>query len=153
MKIIPVIFLLLIIAFSGCRNDEDFESSMNATAEGSEWCTITRIAELDQNNHFIITGTSEDEKVIILTVYGDEEDTYTLFADSTKVEFSATFVRNIEENPEEVYTATSGEVIITKHKKREHRISGSFHFNATAPEGNISITNGEFENLKYTTGE
>lgn len=144
------VFAILLI-FTGCNKDEIFEASMKATVGGNSWSAVTRVTK-KTNNKFIITGTSSDQKVIVLTVYGVSEGTYELSAgmDSVDFQFTAVYQPEASSPSENNYVSKSGTIKITEVDSENQRISGSFNFVATKVDETIEVTNGSFSDLKYS---
>lgn len=144
-------FLTFLIIFSSCNKDDVFEASMSATIDGASWSAVTRVTK-KTNGKFIITGTSTDQKVIVLTVYGVTEGTYELSAamDSVDFQFAAVYQPEASSPAENNYLSKAGTIKITKVDAENQRISGTFNFSATKLSETINISNGVFTDLKYS---
>ncbi|MBN2681717.1 MAG: hypothetical protein JXR58_04365 [Bacteroidales bacterium] len=152
MKTITIFaFFSLLILISSCNKDDVFEASMSASIDGTSWSAVTRVTK-KTNGKFIITGTSTDQKVIVLTVYGVNEGTYELSAgmDSVDFQFSAVYQPEASSPSENNYLSKSGTIKISKLDTENQRISGTFNFSATKLSETITISNGEFKDLKYS---
>lgn len=146
--------LLLIIAvafiFSNCDKDEINNASMAAQVDGSGWSALTRVTVL-KNNKFIITGTSASGTVINITIFGITTGTYKLTLDSLTVQFSGLYQPSATSPAEDNYISKSGTVVISEINTSDKKISGTFEFAAKKLSGEEkSITNGEFNYLKYS---
>lgn len=150
-KLTIILFLTFLTVITGCNKDDVFEASMKATVEGASWSSITRVTK-KTSGKFIITGTSTDQKVIILTVYGVAEGTYELSAamDSVDFQFAAVYQPEASSPAENNYLSKSGTVKLTKVDAENQRISGTFNFTATKLTETIAITSGVFTDLKYS---
>ncbi|HEX2935800.1 MAG TPA: DUF6252 family protein [Bacteroidales bacterium] len=151
--LIYVIVALTFIAGS-CKKDTNDDGTPVATTKmsckinGTTWSSITRVTQY-YDNKFIISGTSMDGKVIIITILGDTQGTYNLQVG--EFESGATYSPSAL-SPTDIYGSLSGSVVLTKVDKINKKISGTFQFTAAKANdltNQISITNGEFTDLSY----
>ncbi len=148
LLLIAITAILFSTFFTSCDKDSLNLASMSATVNDTDWKASVRLTVLDSAN-FLITGTSLSGDVIALTVFGSTEGTYTLSLDSISADFEGVYTNGVSLN--DVYTATNGEVVLSKVNTTDEKISGTFSFSAMNPEGTtIEVKDGTFENLKYT---
>lgn len=150
------LFIYVIVVFTviagSCKKDSDDGSPVAATKmgckiDGAAWNSVSRVTQY-YDNKFIITGTSMDGKVIIITIFGDTQGTYNLQVG--ELESGATYSPSVLSSV--IYASLSGSVVLTKVDKDNKKISGTFQFTAAKANeltNQISITNGEFSDLTY----
>lgn len=148
--LIYVIVALTFIAGS-CKKDSNDDGTpvtkMSCKINGTTWNSLTQITQY-YDHKFIITGTSMDGKVIVITIFGDTKGTYNLQVG--ELESGATYSPSILST--DIYASLSGSVVLSNVDTNNKKISGTFQFTAAkANELNnqISITNGEFSDLSY----
>ena len=63
------IILTTMLLFSACNKDDvlDLLPEMSATIDGEKWTSVTRVT-VEQEEKFVITGTSASGEVLIITV-------------------------------------------------------------------------------------
>ena len=128
---------------------------MSATIDGSSWSTVTRASKhFASTNMFTITGTSMSGEVLVITIRGDEEGSYSSSTsiDSASAQVGAVFQPDATSPAEDNFVSKSGSVTISKIDSENNRISGSFSFSLTKLSEAKSVTNGEFTDLKYSDG-
>jgi len=146
--LIAITAIIFSSIFSSCDKVLNI-ASMTATVNDTAWTSSVRVTVLDSSN-FLITGTSLSGNVIAMTVFGATEGTYLLGIDSAlSIGFEAVYTEGLSLN--DVYTAASGEVKLTKIDADAETISGTFKFSAMNPElKTLEVKDGEFKDLKYT---
>jgi hypothetical protein len=159
--IILSITALLILTYSCTKeNAEEIaplisSSSMTAKVASTDWSAITRVTKHYSNlDMFVITGTSTDGEILAITVKGDQVGTYssTTSMDSLNAQVGAVWKPSTSEN----YVSKSGTVKISEINTNDLKISGTYSFevvNSTNINDIISITEGQFENLKYSESD
>ncbi len=145
--LIAISAILLSSFFSSC--DKLNIASMSATVNDTTWTSSVRLTVLDSSN-FLITGTSLSGDIIAMTIFGATENTYSLGIDTAiSIGFEAVYTNGISLN--NVYTATSGQVELTKIDADAETVSGTFKFSAMNPElATLEVKAGKFTDLKYT---
>ena len=88
--------------------------------------------------------------IIAMTIFGATENTYSLGIDTAiSIGFEAVYTNGISLN--NVYTATSGQVEITKIDADAETVSGTFKFSAMNPGlETLEVKDGKFTDLIYT---
>ncbi len=124
---------------------------MSCKINGTTWSSSLRVTQL-YDNKFSITGTALDGKVINIIINGSAEGTYQLA--TGQLGFVATYKASATASTEDVYTALTGTVVLTKVDATNNKISGTFLFSAYKPSeilsGNpLKITEGVFSELGY----
>ncbi len=77
-RIISIAILLGAISFSSCdKDDVKLFATMTAKIDGTDWTSVVRVPTL-QSDNFVITGTSLEGEVIVITIHGSDEGAYTL---------------------------------------------------------------------------
>ena len=145
--------ITLTLSFSSC-DEEDLKlfASMSCEIDGQEWDSAVRATTL-QTGKFVITGTSLDGKVVVITILGSEEGTYSLALNPPAAECGAVYKASASISDEDAYVSSTGEVVLTKVDTDEQEISGTFEFSVTRLTETFEITDGEFEDISYTFGE
>lgn len=146
---LSLIVLLSTVIFSSCEEELSFLAKMSANIDGESWTTVGRTT-IKQGEAFIVTGTTIDGEAIILTINGASEDTYVLNPISGAAGFGAVYKASIDASIEDTYISTSGELVLSEVDTENSRISGTFSFEAKKLDETINITEGKFEDLKYT---
>jgi len=151
-------FALVALSFSACKKDSKISDIVNPSASfsckinGTSWSAITRVTRRE-GNKFIITGTgSLGSDVLNITTFGIAQQTYTLNAANSQVEFSGTFTTDTNTS-DSLYQAVNGTVTLTAVDTVNKKISGTFTFKASkiiSPLQLKDVTNGTFSNLNYT---
>ena len=128
-------------------------ASMKATVNDTAWTAITRVTKFfTTTNSFVITGTSTDGKIMIVTIRGEEVGTYTT---SVELENPSAQVGAVWRANSTNYFSNKGTVEITKLDKTKKEISGTFSFDlisSSDPVG-FSVTSGTFSNLEYSESD
>lgn len=130
-------------------------ASMSASVDGNDWTSITRVTKHYSNlNSFVITGTSTNGEIMVVTVKGDVVGTYTSSAsiDSASAQVGVVWKPSTSLN----YVSKGGTVNITEINTSETRISGTFNFelvNSSDLNDVFNITSGKFENVKYSVSD
>lgn len=135
-----------------CKKDSNDDGTpiatkMSCKINGTTWTALSQLTQY-YDNKFIITGTSLEGKVIIITILGDTQGTYNLQVG--ELESGATYSPSVLSN--DIYASLSGSVVLTKVDKDNKKISGTFQFTATKTNdltNQISISNGVFSDLSY----
>lgn len=151
-KLFIYLIVTLTVIAGSCKKDSDngtpaATTKMSCKIDGTTWSSITRYTQF-YDNKFIITGTSSDGKVIIITIFGSTQGTYNL--QIGELESGATYSPSVLSSV--IYASVSGSVVLTKVDTVNKKISGTFQFTATKTNeltSQISITNGEFTDLSY----
>jgi hypothetical protein len=149
-KKLLVLLVAVTFVMASCKKDSEKVEKLSANIAGKSWsANLLRVTNLT-GNVFTITGTSITGEVIIITIFGDTQNTY---------EFSLTEQKcalvykkaGINSSPSDIYTGISGKVIITKVDMINKSISGTFDFTcsgmAIIP---ISISKGSFNDLEFS---
>lgn len=157
-KIILLSAFMLSLTFMGCEEAKDALpiGKMEATIDGSAWEAITRVAILE-SGFFTITGTSTNGDIISIIIRGNTEGTYELDVSTSGVDAKvAGFYKPAATNDDsESYIISSATVVLSDVNTSDKKISGTFAFEATRAEitadtTNVAVTNGIFEDVKYT---
>jgi hypothetical protein len=146
---VTVISILIAITLIGCTKDEIFSASMKARIDNQEWIAAVRVTVMESGK-LIITGTSAGGSVIIITVNGTDEGTYSLSAIPLSTGFGALYKTTPSMSDDDAYISTSGQVVLTEVDTSGKRVSGTFSFNVSRSSETISITNGTFTDLMYS---
>lgn len=150
MKKISILLVTFLTVFSSCSDDNpiaDLLPSMRATIEGKEWKATARKTNLTDIG-FVITGTAISGETIVITIFGDQEGTYTL--GNGNLEFSAAFKESLEATIDDTYAAISGSVSLDDVDTDKKRISGIFELTIKDGSSTFDIIDGVFDNLLYT---
>jgi hypothetical protein len=150
--LIYVIVALTFIAGS-CKKDSDGApaTKMSCKIGGTTWSSTFRVTQF-YDNKFSITGTSLDGKIINIIINGKTQNTYQLGIG--QLGFVATYKASATTSAEDVYTALTGTVVLTKVDAANKKISGTFQFSAYKPTDILSanplnVTEGVFSELEY----
>lgn len=155
------IFLLFILLFSlgihSCEKANDIipVGSMEATIDGSSWKALTRVAILE-SGYFNITGTSAEGDIISILIMGNIKGTYSLDLSLSGAEAQVGgFYKPAAATDSDNYIVTKATVVLSVVDTGDKKISGTFELEVTLTEGTtiietLEVTNGEFDNLKYT---
>jgi len=152
---IPLLLLISILIFSTCKKDED-DPVMTAKIDGTDWVSITRVTKrLSSPESFVITGTSAGGQVIVITVKGVAEDTYSSSTsiDSLSAQVGCIWQADASFPSSDNYLSKSGQVKISEIDTKNETISGTFSFELFNVSEQKSITEGVFSYLKYSASE
>lgn len=161
MKKFSIILILIgLVAFYSCEESSDLLpiGNMEASVDGTAWKAITRVTILE-SGYFTITGTSSSGDIINVTILGNTVGTYELDASLSDVQaqMGGFYKPESATSDSDNYVATVGSVELTEVDTDDKKISGTFEMTVSKLVGTsletIEITNGEFENLKYTAAE
>lgn len=155
MKKFLLLFSLIAIIFASCQNDGDGtpviinpNASLKCKIDGVTWTAMTRITTHTAGN-FIINGTTFSGDALNISTLGDSTGTYTL--GTLSYHSTATYSPKATE-PDSLYQALSGTIIITEIDLQNNKISGTFEFNTVnVLNASLSkaITEGVFTVLKF----
>jgi len=160
-SLLLVSFLIIAVTFSSCKKDETVQdvilspASMTAKVNDTAWTAITRATRhFAANNKFVITGTSTDGQVIVITVMGDTTGTYTSSTsiDSLSAQVGAVWQPDASSPTEDNFVSQSGTVTLTTVDTENLKVSGTFSFELinTNLSTQKSITEGKFSDLSYS---
>ena len=128
----------------------DLFPEMSASVDGNEWNSITRKTSL-KDGKFIISGVSTSGETIVLTTFGTATGEYDLSI--TSIEMAAVYndtdIDDID-NPTNAYFGLTGTVNLTEVNNSAKTVSGTFSFTAAKLDDIVEVTNGKFEDLKFT---
>jgi hypothetical protein len=151
-KILFISFALFSLISCSKDGDLGISGSMKATINEVAWKSLIPGALLT-NEKFTITGTDVSGKTLIITTMETSEGTYQL--PSTSIQFTATYKESLSASLDDTYIAVSGTVELTSVNSSSKVISGTFSLvlrkNLTGDE--VTITDGEFTNVKYTQNQ
>ena len=146
---------MITIIFVSCKTDGDGtpviinpNASLTCKIDGVTWSAMTRVTSHTAGN-FIINGTTFSGDALNISTLGDSTGTYTL--GTLSYHSSATYSPKATE-PDSLYQALSGTIIITEIDLLNNKISGTFEFNTVnVLNGSLTkaITEGAFTVLKY----
>lgn len=155
MKKSLVFIAIIALFFAGCQDDGDStpvsinpNASMTCKIDGVQWTALTRVTTHTSGN-FLINGTTFNGDALNISTLGDTTGTYTL--GTLSYHSSATYSPKASD-PDSLYQALNGTVVITEIDATNQKISGTFQFNcvnALNQSLNIAITEGQFTSLKY----
>jgi hypothetical protein len=148
-----LLVVVMLLALSSCDKELSFLAKMTAKIDGNSWSSIGRTT-IKQANTFLITGTSTDGDIIVLTINGTSEGVYILDPISATPQTGFAGAYNTTDDGDNVsFIATSGELSLTEVDSDNSRISGSFAFSArtVTDSTSVEISSGIFEDLKYTS--
>lgn len=157
-----IVVVIFIIAFSiySCEKAKDAipVGKMEASIDGSSWKALTRLTILE-SDFFTITGTSANGDVVSIIIMGTTEGTYSLDISVTGAEtqvggfYKPASAMGDSDN----YIITKATVVLSDVDSSTKKISGTFELTVTKTEivggssiESLEITNGIFDNLKYT---
>ncbi len=159
-QIILLAIATISIAFFSCTKDEVQDAaasvttaSMSATVNDTTWTTITRVTKkFHTPESFVITGTSTDQKVMVITIRGIEKGIYTT---SLQLEDPSAQVGGAWRANSTNYFSNAGTVELTKLDTTNKKISGTFSFDLISQTDLVGfkVKNGKFDNLSYTESE
>ena len=165
MKYLIFTALISLILFSSCKKDKDDDSNniitnatMTATVDGASWTSITRVTKHYKNPaSFVITGTSVNGQVIVITVRGDQVGHYTSSTsiDSASAQVGCVWQPDASSPTTDNYFSKSGTVDISEIDTANTKISGTFSFDLIKTDSlgyqtAKTITNGKFTGLSYS---
>ncbi|PLW95275.1 MAG: hypothetical protein C0592_00465 [Marinilabiliales bacterium] len=155
MKKSLLLIAIIALLFTACKKDGDSSpvvinpnASITCKVDGVLWTALTRVTSNTAGN-FIINGTTFSGDALNISTLGDTTGTYTL---GTLSYHSTASYSPKASNPDSLYTAINGTVIITEVDDVNKRVSGTFQFNCVNVLNqnlNIAITEGEFLYLNY----
>jgi uncharacterized protein DUF6252 len=157
-KVILLFIFLFSFGIFSCDETNDLipVGSMEATVDGSAWKALTRVT-IHESGYFNITGTSAAGDIVNILIMGDTEGSYSLDLSVSGVEaqVGGVYKPAAAMSDSDNYVVTKATVVLTDVNSRDKKISGTFELEVTKTEGTtiietLEITNGEFENLKYT---
>jgi uncharacterized protein DUF6252 len=155
--ILSTIFIMC-LSFYSCEEASDILpiGKMEASIDGTAWKAITRVALLESEN-FNLTGTSTDGDIISIVILGSTTGTYELEVGMSGVDAKvAGFYKPAAAVSEsDNYVITKATVVLSEVNTSDKKISGTFVLEVSKLEGTtslatIQITNGIFEDMKYT---
>ena len=159
-QILLLAIAVLSLTFFSCTKDQVEEAaasvttaSMSAMVNDTTWTTITRVTKkFATPESFVITGTSTDQKVMVITIRGIEKGIYTT---SVQLEDPSAQVGGAWRANSTNYVSNSGTVEISKLDVVNKKISGTFKFNLISQTDLVGfkVESGKFENLSYTESE
>jgi hypothetical protein len=165
-KVLMLLGLVLTTTLFSCKKDDDenvLTASMSATINdgtfaddgvtfnttaSNAWTSLTRVTVMT-NNVITIAGTSLLGDAVDVTIYGTTEGTYNLGIANQAIQCGCALLTTYN-NARVTFASTSGTVVLTKVDTNEKVISGTFSFVLYSGGVFKTITNGNFENLKYT---
>ncbi len=165
MKHISSLFISIIIITvtftSSCKKDETVQdvllssASMSAKVNDTAWTAVTRVTRhFAANNKFVITGTSSDGQVIVITVMGDATGTYTSSTaiDSLSAQVGAVWQPDASSPTTDNFVSQSGTVTLSTVDTQNLKVSGTFSFELinVGTSATKSITEGKFSDLSYS---
>jgi hypothetical protein len=125
--------------------------------DGQQWVANTSAGATILAGYIVIQGLSNDNRSFLIQLGDNGVATYQLDQQSAGVAF-LTDANDASGNPYTTNQGTSasdagGTVIVTKIDQVNKTISGTFSFKMFREDDNkqVTITEGSFENLKYTT--
>lgn len=153
MKKLNLILGLLLVAiiFVACQKEGD--PMMSAKIDGTTWTTVTRVTKhISSPASFVITGTSVDGKVVVITIKGDQEGTYTSSSaiDTLNAQVGAVWQPSATSPTTDNFVSKSGTVTISEIDSKKNTISGTFTFVLSNLSEEKSITDGKFSDLEYS---
>ena len=157
-KITLLMVLAIALGFGGCDETNDLipVGNMEASVDGTSWKALTRIA-IHESGYFNITGTSANGDILNILIMGDIKGTYSLDLSVSELEAQAGgfYKPGAAMSDSDNYIITKARVVLTVVDTGDKKISGTFELEVTKSEGTriierLEITNGEFDNLKYT---
>ncbi len=159
-QIILLAIAAISIAFFSCTKDEVEEAaasvttaSMSATVNDTTWTSITRVTKkFHTPESFVITGTSTDQRILVITIRGIEKGTYTT---SVQLEDPSAQVGGAWRANSANYFSKAGTVEITKLDTVNKKISGTFNFDLISQTDldGFKVELGKFDNLSYTESD
>lgn len=152
MKKIILLAIVITGLLSCSKDDGQINTKMSALIDNVTWNSITRITVL-RDGKFNIVGTSIDGKIIDISVFGNTPGTYSISA--SEVKFAGLYKESASASTDDIFVATSGEVVLTEVNTSAKEISGTFNMvlRRSLTGATVSISNGTFTKLKYTEGE
>jgi len=156
--IILTTIILVNLSFFSCEEAKDALpiGKMEASIDGVAWEAITRVAILE-SGFYSLTGTSTNGDIISIVIYGTTTGTYELDVSMSDVDAKvAGFYKPAAAASEsDNYIITKATVILSEVNTGDKKISGTFELEVSKLEGTTSldtkeITNGSFEDVKYT---
>ncbi len=154
--------LSVIAIISSCKKDDNTiqdtllsTASMTAKVNDTVWSAATRITKhFASSNKFVISGTSTDGQVIVITVMGDATGTYTSSTaiDSLSAQVGAVWQPDASSPTTNNYVSQSGTVTLSTVDTQNKKVSGTFSFDLvnTNLSTQKSITEGKFTDLSYS---
>ena len=155
-------FIIIAFSISSCKKDDNTvqntllsSASMTAKVNDTVWTAITRVTRhFATGQKFVITGTSSDGQVIVITILGDVAGTYSSSTsiDSLNAQVGAVWQPDASSPTTDNFVSQSGTVTITSVDTENLKISGTFSFDMinTNLSTQKSITEGKFSDLSYS---
>lgn len=152
-RLLIYLIVALTVISESCKKDNDDgtpATKMSCKIDGATWSSTLRVTQF-YDNKFSITGTALDGKVINIVINGNAKGTYQLA--TGQLGFVATYKASVAASTNDIYTALTGTVVLTKVE--DNKISGTFLFSAYRPTdilnaNPLKITEGVFNDLEYT---
>jgi hypothetical protein len=140
-----ILLLVLLVSMVSCENDSLMPSKVTAFINGDTWKSITQVATI-VSDKLNITATDAQGRIISMVVNGTSKGTYELNVAKQQCEL---VYKATPTNSADYYGGVSGTITITAASSTQ--VSGTFDFVCTrslVPAESITITNGQFTNLK-----
>lgn len=148
-KKLLVLLVAVTLVMASCKKDSDTINKLSAKIGGKSWVANLRVTNLT-GNVFTITGTSLSGEMLVLTIFGNTQNTYDFSINEQKCALVYKKA-GISSSATDIYTGISGKVVLTKVDMVNKKISGTFDFTcsglAIIP---ISISGGSFNDLDFT---
>ncbi len=158
--VLVVSLVLFAIVFNACKK-EDLQNvitstaSMSAKVDGNSWSAVTRVTKHFTNSQkFIISGTTSNGEVMVITVFGDAVGTYTSSTsiDSLSAKVGCVWQPDASSPATDNYVSQSGTVTFSTVNTTDKKVSGTFSF--TLMDQSLTttknITEGKFKDLSYS---
>lgn len=150
-KIVP--FLLVSIILSSCSLEkiiDELSPDMTANIDGKAWQANAQYTQIESNT-FIITGTTINGETLVITTFGTSEDVYELNLGSAGC--AAVYKESAESSEDDTYIGATGTVVISSVNTTQKTINGTFTYTVVRGiDDMITISDGQFKDLKYTEG-
>lgn len=157
---LSVLFIVVIIAMSSCKKEDVQElitstASMSAKIDGTSWSAVTRVTKHFENSQkFVISGTSTNGEVLVITVFGDTQGTYSSSTsiDSLSAKVGCVWQPDASSPTTDNYVSQSGTVTFSSVNTSDKKVSGTFSFSLLdqSLSNSKSITEGKFTDLSYS---
>lgn len=148
-KKLLVLLVAVTMVMASCKKDSDTVHKLSANIGGKSWVANLRVTNLT-GNVFTITGTSLSGEMLVITIFGNTQDTYQFSVNEQKCALVYKKA-GINSSPSDIYTGISGTITLTKVDMVNKKISGTFDFTcsglAIIP---LSIKSGSFNDLDFT---
>lgn len=149
-KIIMLSLLVIFITISSCKKDSADAPAFSAKIGDKDWSANLTLKGTFSKGVLVVYGVSITGEVFTVTVNGKVAGTYTQSIDSLSEACVAVYKSSVSESLDDIFTSTSGQVIVTNLDTVTSKASGTFSFKLYQLADSIKVTNGVFSNITFS---